>query len=300
MGWLNYHHLYYFWVVAKEGGLTRACKKLRLAKPTVSGQIRRLEEVLGEKLFEKTGRHLVMTEIGRVVFRYAEEIFPTGQELMEAVKGQKSDRPARLAVGVAGVLPKPIVHRLLKPAFHLERQTAIICHEDRSVEQFLAQLVVHELDLVLSDAPAGPFTGIKVFSHHLGECGTTFFAKPSRAKALARNFPKSLNDEAFLLPSPKSMLRKSLDQWFYEQDVHPKIMGEFDDPALMDVFGQGGSGIFPGPSVIEDNLLRRYRVQVVGRAKSLRHRFYALSAERRLKNPAVIAICESARRELFR
>lgn len=299
VNWLNYHHLYYFWAVAKNGSLTEACKTLRLAKPTVSGQIRRLEEVLGEKLFQKRGRHLEMTEIGRVTFQHAEEIFSTGHELMNVLQGKPTHRPTRIAIGIAGVLAKPIVQKLLKPALQLSRPTAIICNEDRSLEQFIAQLTMHELDVVFSDAPAGPFSGKRVFSHLLGACGTTFFAKRTLKRSLKGTFPNCLHNQAILLPTQKSMLRKSLDQWFYEKNLHPRVVGEFDDPALMDICGQAGMGIFPGPSVIESDLKKRYQVEVLGRVKTLRHRFYALSIDKKLNNPAVVAICESARRDLF-
>ena len=299
MDWLNYHHLYYFWVVAREGSLTKACAQLRLAKPTVSGQIRRLEEVLNEKLFDKKGRNLVLTEIGRMTFNYADQIFSTGQELMDAIAGKKLDLPIRLAVGIAGVVPKQIVHRLLEPAFHLEKAISLVCHEDRSVEEFTRQLAIHNLDVVLSDAPAGPTSPVKIFSHLLGECGTTFFGTPNLAKTLSGKFPRNINNQKMLLPSTKSTLRKSLDGWFHDKKIRPSVVGEFDDPALMNAFGQEGMGVFPVPTVIEKKIRLQYRVQIIGRANNLTQKFFALSAERKLTNPAVLSICETARQKLF-
>ena len=299
MDWLNYHHLLYFWIVAREGSMTRACEQLRLAKPTISGQIHQLEEVLGEKLFERRGRYLALTEVGQIAYRYAEEIFSVGQELMEAIKGRDPNRPVRLDVGVAGILPKLIVRLLLEPALHLGVPVQINCHEDKSLEEFVAELSVHKLNVVLADAPVGPGIKVKVFSHLLGECGTTFFATKSLATSNRRKFPRSLDGVPFFLPSSKSTLRRSLDQWFHSQKIRPTILGEFDDPALMNVFGENGAGIFPGPTVIEAELKQRYQVQVVGRAKALRQRFYAISVESRLKHPAAVAIWESGRKALF-
>ncbi len=300
MEWLNYHHLLYFWLVAREGTIARASAELRLAQPTISGQIRQLESVLGEKLFVRKGRNLVLTETGRVVYRYADEIFSLGRELLDAVRGRALGRPPRLLVGVADVLPKPIVRLLLEPALRLEQPVRLVCREDRPFEEFLAELAVFALDVVLADAPAGPGLAVKAFSHLLGECGTTFFASKQLAAALHRGFPHSLDGAPLLLPGEKSSHRRALDQWISSQDIRPAIVGEFDDPALMNVFGEDGVGIFAAPTILEAELHRLYQVEVVGRAESLRQRFYAISVERKLKHPAVLAICESARRDLFR
>jgi LysR family transcriptional activator of nhaA len=298
MEWLNYHHLLYFWMVAKEGTVARASKELRLAQPTISGQIHRLESVLGQKLFERKGRNLVLTDVGITAYRYADEIFSLGRELMGAVEGN-AGLPMRLVVGVADVLPKIIVRLLLEPAMKMGPAVRLVCREDRAVEEFVAELAVHALDVVLADAPVGPGVQVRAFSHLLGECGTTFFATGSLVRTLRRGFPRSLSGVPCLLPGAKSTARRALDQWFYAQDVQPTIVGEFDDSALMHVFGEEGVGFFAGPTVIEKEIRRRFHVGVVGRAAGLRQRFYAISVERKLKHPAVVAISESARRDLF-
>ena len=299
MEWLNYHHLLYFWVVAKEGSLARASQELRLAHPTLSGQIHRLEEALGQQLFTRQGRNLVLTEVGRVAFRYADEIFSLGREFLDTMKGGGSGRPLRLVVGVADVLPKSLVHRMLEPAFHLAEPVRVICREDRSTEAFLGELVVHAVDVVLSDAPAGPGTAVRAFNHLLGESGTTFFAAPQLAKVCRRRFPHSLDGMPFLLLGGNAMLRRPLAQWFAAQDIRPQIVGEVDDPALVQVLGEAGLGVFAVPSVVEEDVRQRYQVQLVGRAEALRQRFYAISVERKIRHPAVMAICEAARRDIF-
>lgn len=299
MEWLNYHHLLYFWVVAKEGSLARASQELRLAHPTLSSQIHRLEEALGQQLFTRQGRHLVLTEVGRVAFRYADEIFSLGREFLDTVKGRASGRPLRLVVGVADVLPKSMVHRMLEPAFRLAEPVRVICREDRSTEAFLGELAVHAVDVVLSDAPAGPGTAVRAFNHLLGESGTTFYAAPQLAEACRRGFPRSLDGVPFLLPGGNAMLRRPLEQWFAAQDIRPQVVGELDDPALVQVLGEAGLGVFATPSVVEEDVRQRYQVQLVGRAEALQQRFYAISVERQIRHPAVLAICEAARRDIF-
>ena len=299
MEWLNYHHLLYFWTVAREGTIARASEELRLAQPTISGQIRRLEEVLHEKLFVRRGRNLVLTDVGRVVFRYADEIFSIGRELMDTVKGRATGRPIRLVVGVSDDLPKSIVHRILEPAFRIEEQVRVVCREDRSTEAFLGELAVSAVDVVLSDAPAGPGTPIRAFSHLLGECGTAFVAAPDLARSARRRFPRSLDGAPFLLPGGSSVLRRTLEQWFASQDIRPRIVAELDDPALAKIMGEAGLGVFAVPAVVETEVLERYKLLRVGRAEDLRQRFYAISVERRIRNPAVAAICEGARKDIF-
>lgn len=294
MEWLNYHHLLYFWVVAREGGLTPASKVLRLAHPTLSGQIRQLEDSLGEQLFDRTGRRLVLTDMGRTVFRYADEIFSLGRELMDVVKARPTGRPVRLSVGIADVLPKLVARQLLEPALRLQEPVRLVCYEDR-YDRLLAALAVHELDVVLTDAPVAPGSNVRAYSRLLGECGLTFFAAPSLHGACKGKFPKCLQGAPFLLPTETTVLRRSLEQWFDTHDVHPEVVAEFEDSALLKVFGQDGVGIFASPSVVEQQVVAQYGVEVVGRTDEVRERFYAISGERKLKNPAVVAICESAR-----
>jgi LysR family transcriptional activator of nhaA len=296
--WLNYHHLQYFWVVAREGSISRATKTLRLAQPTISGQIRRLEEVLGEKLFEREGRRLILTEIGRLVFRYADDIFGLGRELQDALRGKTFGRPMSLDVGVADVVPKLVAQRLLEPAQALADPVRLVCREDKP-DRLLAALAVHELDVVLSDAPVAPSLRVRAFNHLLGECGVMFLATAALAAVHRRGFPRSLDGAPLLLPTENTVLRRSLDQWFTSRGIHPRIIGEFEDSALLTVFGQRGAGIFPAPVVVAKEVQRQYQVRLVGRVDEVRERFYAISIDRKLQHPAVIAIIETARQELF-
>jgi LysR family transcriptional regulator, transcriptional activator of nhaA len=295
---LNYHHLLYFWTVAREGTVARAAKKLRLAQPTISGQIHTLEGALGERLFERAGRGLRLTEMGQVVLGYADEIFALGRELAENVKGQPTGRPLQLAVGVADGMPKLVAYRLIEPALALPQPVRLMVHE-QSTERLLAALALHELDVVLTDRVAPPGLNVRAFNHLLGDCGVTLFASREIALRCRRRFPRSLDGVPFLLPSETSTLRRVLEQWFEKQKIRPRIVGEFADSALIKVFGQAGKGVFAAPSIIESSVRRQYGVMIVGRLDGARERFYAVSAERRLKHPAVIAITESARRELF-
>jgi len=299
MQWLNYHHLLYFWMVAKHGSITQASKELRLAHPTISGQIHRLEEVLGEKLFARSGRNLVLTDSGRVAFRYADEIFALGQEFQDTLKGRPTGQPMRLVVGVSDVIAKSIVHRILEPAFQLQDKVRVICREARSTDAFMGELAVHAIDVVLSDAPAGPGTSVRAFSHPLGDCGTSFFAAPQLARACRKGFPASLDGAPVLVPSGDSTFRRALDEWFRSRNIRPEIIAELDDLALASVLGEQGLGVFAAPDVTEKEFRRRYRLQLVGRARDIRQRFFAISVERKLKNPAVIAICEVARKKIF-
>jgi LysR family transcriptional activator of nhaA len=296
--WLNYHHLLYFWVVAREGSIARATRVLRLAQPTISAQLRSLEGQLGERLFARQGRGLVLTEAGRTVYRYADEIFGLGRELVDVVKGRPAGRPARFTVGVADVVPKLVAHRLIEPALRLAGPLRLACREDHA-ERLLAALALHEVDLVLSDAPIPPAVRVRGFSHLLGECGVTVFAAPKLAAARRRGFPGSLDGAPFLLPVEATALRRALDAWFEERGMRAAVVGEFEDSALLKVFGQAGQGLFAGPAAIEREICDQYGVRVVGRIPELRERFYAISPERRIRHPAVAAITEAARDRLF-
>ncbi|HMB02775.1 MAG TPA: transcriptional activator NhaR [Isosphaeraceae bacterium] len=298
MDWPNFNHLFYFWTVAREGSIARASESLLLAPPTISAQVRALERSLGVKLFTRSGRGLALTDAGRTAFRYADDMFTTGRDLLEALEGRPTGRPLRLVVGVADNLPKLITYRLIKPALGLPEPVQLVCHEGR-VERLLAELAVHGLDVVLSDAPVGPDVRVRAYNHQLGECGVTIFGTAEMARALRRGFPRSLDRAPFLLPSSATALRRSLDGWFDAQGIRPAIKGELDDSALMKVFGQSGEGLFPAPSAVEGDVRKQYRVHVVGRVESVRERFYAISVERRLKHPAVVAISEAARQGLF-
>lgn len=298
MEWLNYHHLLYFWVVAKEGSIVRASAELRLAHPTISGQIHRLEEVLGEKLFTRKGRSLVLTDAGRVAFRYADEIFALGREFLDTLKGRPGGQQLRLVVGVSDALAKSIVHRILEPVFRLEG-VRVVCRENRSSEAFMGDLAMNAIDVILSDAPAGPGTSVRAFSHPLGECGTAFFAAPALARKYRRGFPRSLDEAPLLLPAGDSTLRRELDEWLDAQDIRPRIVAEADDAALVKVLAEAGLGVFAAPEVIEAEVRGRYHVHLVGRAPEIRQHFYAISLERKVRHPAVVAICQVARKQIF-
>lgn len=298
MEWLNYHHLLYFWMVVREGGMAKAAAQLRLSHPTVSGQVRALEEALGEKLFVKEGRRLVLTEMGKLVYGYADEIFTLGRELMDTVKGRPTGRPLRLVVGIAEVVPKLIAKRLLDPARALSPQVLLVCREDKT-ERLFGELAAHELDVVLSDTPLPPGSGVRAYNHLLGECGVTIFARKDLAARHREGFPRSLDGAPMLLPMGSTSARRSLDQWFDERGVRPAVVAEFDDSALLKVFGQDGMGLFPSPTAIEREVCRQYGVVPVGRIDDVRERFYALSGERRIRHPAVSAICDAARTKIF-
>lgn len=298
MDWLNYHHLFYFWLVGREGSLVGASNELRLAPSTISGQLRALEDALGEKLFARSGRKLVLTDVGRVVYRYADEIFSLGRELREAIKGRAVGRPLTLMVGIADVVPKLVARRVLEPALQLAESVRLVCSENKP-DRLLAELAIHNIDVVLSDAPAPPSIRIRAFSHLLGECGIVFFATEDLATKYRRNFPRSLIGAPMLLPTENTTLRRSLDHWFASRGIQPDVIGEFEDSALLGVFGETGTGIFPAPSVVAAQVQEQYRVRIVGRVEEVRERFYAISVERRLKHPAVVAISEAARKKLF-
>ncbi|MGE3768301.1 MAG: LysR family transcriptional regulator, partial [Kofleriaceae bacterium] len=285
MEWLNYHHLQYFWMVAKHGSITRASVELRLAHPTISGQIHRLEQVLGVKLLVRSGRNLVLTDAGRVAFRYADEIFALGQEFQDTLKGRSTGQPLRLVVGVSDVIAKSIVHRILEPAFDLRDKVRVICREARSADAFMGDLAVHAIDVVLADAPAGPGTPVRTFSHPLGECGTSFFAAADLARTCRKQFPRSLAQVPIILPASDSTFRRALDEWFRSRDIRPEIVAELDDHALASVLAEKGIGVLAAPDVIAKELRQRYALQLVGRVKDIRQRFFAISVERKIKNP---------------
>ena len=298
MEWLNYHHLLYFWTVVREGSISRAAAHLRLAQPTVSAQVRQFERTLGETLLERRGRQVVVTEVGRLVFRYAEEIFSLGRELQETLKGLPTGRAPKLRVGVADAVPTLIVYRLLRPGTESETPMHVTCHEGHT-EELLAQLATHTLDVVISDQPALPHARVKVFSHLLGESGTTFFATRALASRMRRTFPRSLHMAPILVPTPNTALRRALEQWFAEEQLQPAIAGEFEDSALLKSFGESGRAVFPAPTAIAPEVCRHYGVVAFGATDAVRERYYALSVERRVTHPGVVALSATARGDLF-
>ncbi len=298
MEWLNYHHLLYFWTVAREGSIVRACRKLNLAQPTVSGQLRLLEESLGEKLFRKAGRGLALTDVGQVAFRYADEIFGLGRELQDVLQGRPRGRPRRLLVGVSDVLPKLVAYRVLRPAIEMDEPVQLVCDEG-TPERLLVELAEHRLDVVLSDSPVTSAVPVRAFNHLLGSCSVTLFAARRLAARYRRGFPSCLDGAPFLIPMEGSSLRRSLEQWFDSEKIRPRLVGEFKDGALLATFGQAGAGAFAAPSAIEKEVTDLYKVAAIGRIESITERFYAITVERKLKHPAVVTISEAARETLF-
>lgn len=298
MEWLNYHHLLYFWTVAREGSIVRACRKLNLAQPTVSGQLRLLEESLGEKLFRKAGRGLALTDVGQVAFRYADEIFGLGRELQDVLQGRPHGRPHRLLVGVSDVLPKLVAYRVLRPALEMAEPVQLVCDEG-TPERLLVELAEHRLDVVLSDSPVTSAVPVRAFNHLLGSCSVTLFAARRLAARYRRGFPSCLDGAPFLIPMEGSSLRRSLEQWFDSEKIRPRLVGEFKDGALLATFGQAGAGVFAAPGAIEKEVTDLYKVAAIGRIESITERFYAITVERKLKHPAVVTISEAARETLF-
>ncbi|MDI3272117.1 MULTISPECIES: transcriptional activator NhaR [unclassified Pseudomonas] len=295
---LNYRQLHYFWVVAKTGSIVRACEQLNLTPQTISGQISLLEQTYGIELFRRVGRQLELTEAGRQTLPYAEQMFQLGGELELMLRAQPNEQQILFRVGVADVVPKSIVYRLIAPTMELSEPLRITCREDK-LERLLADLAIQRLDLVISDSPMPSHLDIKGYSQKLGECGISFFATAELAARYGQDFPRSLHGAPLLIPGPETVVRSRLQRWFAEQQIQPRIVGEFDDSALMQAFGQSGSGIFIGPSVIADEVKRQYGVELIGQTDAVTESFYAISVERKVKHPGIVAITEGARRELF-
>lgn len=296
---INYKHLHYFWVVANEGSIARASECLHLTPQTISGQLSLLEANLGEALFNRVGRNLELTETGRLALSYADEIFSLGGELEEMLHNVPDSRPLVFKVGVADVVPKSIAYRLLAPSLKLDEAVRIVCREN-NIESLLTELALHKLDLVISDGPIPQNVNIRGYSHLLGECGVSFFAVPALAKELSENFPHSLEGAPLLLPSEMTVVQSRLLRWLDKLRIHPRIVGEFDDSALMKAFGQAGTGVFIAPTPIAAEVEKQYGVVVIGQADEVQEQFYAISVERKISHPAVVAITETAREWLFR
>lgn len=296
MDWLNYHHLRYFWTAAKEGSLARAAARLHVSQPSISEQIRELEGALGVKLFRKQGRGNVLTDAGHIVFAYADQIFALGRELTNAVKQGPGAKTLRLYVGVADSLPKLVTNDILKPVFSMSQTVHVICREGK-MEDLLAQLSAHRLDIVLTDEPAGS-NNFKTFSHVLGETGTAFCAEKKLGARLRPGFPKSLQGAPALLPAENTTFRRSLDHWFRVNRIEPHIVAEFEDLALMKVMAAEGRGFIAIPMVSLEEAVERYGYQVIGQANNCRVRFHAITAERQIEHPAVSLITSNAREML--
>jgi LysR family transcriptional activator of nhaA len=296
--WLNYHHLLYFWMVAKEGSVRRAAEVLHISQPSISSQIHQLEDAFGEKLFQRTGRSLTLSDAGQLVFRYAEDIFSLGRELLTVIKQQPGPRPIRFAVGITDTVPKLISAEILKPVWQLPQPVRVVCSET-NLNALVPDLAVHRLDLILTDEPLQCSLPHKTFNHRLGGCGVTLCAAPKLAVQLRRGFPRSLHGAPALLPAENTPLRMLVDQWFVAAGVRPRTLGEFEDAAFMTTLAAEGLGFVPVPSLVLDEAAKRYGLQRIAEARGCTCQFYAVTAERRLKHPAIVAITESARYKLF-
>jgi LysR family transcriptional activator of nhaA len=296
--WLNYNHLHYFWAVAREGSVVRAAEELMVSQPTVSVQVRELEASLGHRLFDRAGRRLALTDAGKVAYGYARDIFAMGDEMIDALarRGRAGaaaageGRPLKLAVGIVDVIPKRVVRHLLAPALRLKPGVRLICREDKA-DRLLADLAARRVDVVIGDAPIG--TNIHARGHNrlLVECGVAFLATRELAATYRRGIPKSLGGAPVLLPSDHTAVRQTLNEWFDARRVHPVVVGEFDDAALMLSMGQDGLGILPFPAVVARQAQEESGLRLVGQTDAARERFYAVTLEEKLKHPGVAAIC---------
>lgn len=296
---MNFKHLYYFWVTAKAGGVMRAGEQLHTTPQTLSGQINLLEERLGRQLFQKNGRNLELTEDGRLALGYADQIFALGAELETAVRqAHGGKRILDFKVGVADSVTKSIAYRLLEPALDVSEPVRLICHEGKFPD-LLAQLALNRLDLVIADEPMSKRISVKAFNHSLGRTSMSFFCVPSLRKTLKGDFPQCLNGAPMLIQGSQASVRQQLEGWLTRYDIHPRVIGEFDDGALMNAFGREGRGVFMAPSVMEEETVAQFGVEVIGRSDELEEEFYAVSVERRITHPCVVAITDAARGQLF-
>ena len=295
---VNYKHLHYFWMVAKEGSMARASERLHITPQTISGQITLLESYFDADLFDKVGRNVELTETGRLVLNFADEIFSLGNELEQMMHQLPSVRPTQFRVGVVDVVPKSIAHRILLPILQMPGSVRMMCSE-ADLDSLLAELAAHRLDLVLADRPIPATVSTRGFSHKLGECSVSFFAAENLRQQLEGDFPVCLNNAPLLLPSSGNQIRIDIDKWLDKNRLHPQVVAEFDDSALMKAFGQEGMGIFLAPTAIEQEVMQQYNVKAIGQTKEIKESFYAISVERRIKNPIVYEVIESANNYLF-
>jgi len=296
---INYHHLQYFWLVAKEGSLGNAAKIIRLSPPTLSGQIRTLEETVGHKLFAKQGRRLVLTEVGQITYRYADEIFNLGRELADVLARGVLPTTGILDIGLVEVVPKLIVRHLLEPVFDAQPPPRLVCHEG-TLDHLAVELAAHRLDLVFADAPLPPGSSLRAYNHLLGESDVTFFAVPEMAKRLRGGFPESLHDAPMLIPLAGSALRRELEGWFLHLGIVPRLIAELEDSALLKALGAEGRGVFCAPTVVEEDVIRMYGVEAIASTREVIERFYVITPERRIRNPAALAISDAARTRFLR
>lgn len=295
---LNYKQLYYFWNVVKAGGVIRAAARLNVTPQTVSGQVGELEKTLGIELFRRIGRRLEPTQAGKMALVHAEEIFQLGNELEALLRNRPVGGDLLFRVGVVDAVPKSMAHKLLKPSLELDEPIRLICHEDKP-ESLFGELAIHRLDLVIADRPLPRELGVKGYNHELGRSCVAFCATLSLAEIYRGDFPDSLSGAPLLLPGAGTSLRGAVNHWLLRKQIQPHIIGEFDDTALLKAFGQAGMGIFPVPAVIAGEVMEQYGVETIGYAEDAVLRYYAISHERRLKHPAVVAVSQSAKASFF-
>ena len=295
---LNYSHLHYFWTVAREGSISKASKLLHITPQTISGQLKLLEESIGEPLFQRAGRGLHLTEMGEVVNLYADEIFTLGSELAQRVQSKSINAHAKLSVGILNSIPKLIAFRTIAPALELDESIKVVCQEGE-FEKLLADLAIHKLDLIISDRQVPTGLNVKAYNHKLGNSQIGFFAQKSIAAKYIKNFPQSLNNAPVLLPGRDNQVRRDLDDWFDEVNVKPDIVAEVDDSALIKAFGEAGIGLFPAPKAVATAIEHMYHTKLVGTLDSVSETYYTISPERKIKHPGVLKITEEARSRLF-
>ena len=295
---INFKHLRYFWMVAKAGSIARASEHLHLSPQSISGQLTTLEEALGVELFQRAGRQLELTETGRRTLSYADEIFTLGDELVDMLRDPQAQRALVFKVGIADVVPKSVAYRLVAPALRIEEPVRLVCREG-PLDSLLAELAVNRLDMVIADRAMPTGVNVRAYNHFLGESGLSVFAAPSLASTLTGDFPACLDNAPFLLPGVDVAIRPRLMQWFDEQRIRPRVVGEFDDSALLKAFGQAGSGVFVAPTAIADYVCTQYGVRTLGAIDAVREQIYAITTQRRLTHPAVIAVSQAARNEVF-
>ena len=298
MASLNFKHLRYFWAVAKSGSIARASAQLHVTPQSISVQLRELEESLGAKLTRRAGRGLELTELGRRILSYADEIFSLGDELLEVARDQAARKLHPFMIGIADSVPKSVAYRVVEPALHLEEPVQLICREGR-LAALLADLAVHRLDIVIADRPMPAEFKVRGYNHLLGASDVTVFGAPALVELLGGKFPALLDGAPLLMPGEGVAARPRLMQWLEDQDLHPRIIGEFDDSALLKAFGQGGAGLFVAPTAIADHICAQYAVRPVGRIETVVEQLYAITTERRLKHPATVAMSQAAQRDLF-
>lgn len=293
MNSLNYHHLYYFYSVSKLGSVTAAARELRVAQPTISAQLRDLEESLGEKLFERNGRYLSLTETGQIVQRYCKQIFELGDELFAVIEGRSVGHQPVLKIGISDVMPKLIAYSVIEPVFQLAEPRRVSCIEG-GAEMLLGKLAIHEIDLVIADCPIPPSVDVIAYNHQLGSCGTSFLGAEELWKAAHKHFPSSLSEVPLLLPTEHAAVRRELDRWFHAQGVTLSHAHEFQDSALLKIFGSEGCGVFPVPTILEREVCEEMGVKVVGRIDDHIEHFYLITPRKTLRDPAIAKMCEKA------